>query len=175
MSTVRQRGMQPSSSSLVQAGSAQPIQQAQWPVATSRRRARSAGCAFNGRDDLSLGMTLSQHRFDHAAQIRMLTLTIGEHAGDGPDEMPLTERLADVRDRARLRCTREPVAIPAGTERDDWDALLLEDARGRLHAVETRQAQIHEDHVGLMRACKRDCLLPVTGRPNEKTRLLERE
>jgi hypothetical protein len=175
MSTVRQRGMQPSSSSLVRAGSTHPMEHAQRPVAASRRRARPAGCLLNGRDDLSLGMTLSHHRFDHPAKMSMLTLAIGEHAGHGSNEMTLTERLADVGDGAGPGCTREPVAIPAATERDDRDASLLEDARGRLHTVETRQAQIHEDHVGLIRPCKCDCLLAVTGRPDEKTRVLEHE
>jgi hypothetical protein len=85
-----------------------------------------------------------------------------QRVGDGLHDVVDVERLGDVRDGARLDRSVDERARAAG-ERDDGHVPLRQDAPGHLHAVEPWQAEVEQDHVGLVLARERDGLDAVRG------------
>ena len=73
------------------------------------------------------------------------------------DDVVHVKRLRHVRHRTGLDDPLDQRARPAG-ERDDRDVLLGEDAARHLDAVEPRQPQVEQDHVGCVLACELDGL-----------------
>lgn len=86
---------------------------------------------------------------------------VDERVRDRSDQLRLLERLEDVCDCAGFEGALDRAARAVPRQRDDSHVALAENPAGRLDAVHSRQAEIHQDQVGPVLSGQLHCFRSV--------------